>query len=408
MSNDLPRPQPIGVFPLPVGLLVIGPGDGHDEVRASLVAGKVPASFPPTLRFLEAAFTGDEEGALAALDGQTDPVALANRFVLVPDAAAFAHLQAVATGDLAVHVALAAFITGLAAAPPDPASTSGELAAMAHAALASMALAARDLDTAARELDLGAQAAIDACPPLAGQLLGQLANVHLDRGDAGKAAVTFEAALDALDDTDLAVSRAELHVSCGAMHQESAESAPRVLKLAIDHYQAALQLVDASTAPEIYGIAHANLGLAYLTMPMVQASDQLRVGVAVQSLREALTALTPELHPDRWASTTLNLANALVYLPSTHQADNIAESVRLYEEVLAHRDLHRDPLGRARVLANLGNALAHLGVLDEAKLRLHEARAILEEFEEHEMVRAVRSVLDEIAKQESFARQGRS
>ena len=109
-----------------------------------------------------------------------------------------------------------------------------------------------------------------------------------------------------------------------------------------------------------------------------------------------LKIFTPENHPDRWASTQLNLANALVYLPSTHQAANIAEAVELYEAVLALRDRQSDPQGRARVLANQGNALAHLGLFDDAKARLIEARAIFEEFEEVEAVRSVRPVLDEI------------
>jgi tetratricopeptide (TPR) repeat protein len=238
--------------------------------------------------------------------------------------------------------------------------------------------------------------------------MGQLANVQLDEGGAKRAAVTFQAAIDAMEGTDLHVSRAELHVAAGAMFQEMSEAAPRLMQQAINHYHQALALVNATTAPETFAIANANLGLAYITMPMTEASDQLRVGVAIQSMREALEYFTPESHPDRWSSTQLNLANALVYLPSKHQADNIAEAVGLYEGVLQHRDRHSNPQGRARVLANQGNALAHLGVFDDAKAKLHEARAIFEEFDEDEAVRSVRSILDEIAKHESTLRQDRA
>ncbi len=145
-----------------------------------------------------------------------------------------------------------------------------------------------------------------------------------------------------------------------------------------------------------------------MMMPMHEASDQLRIGVAVQSMRAALEVFTPETHPDRWSSTQLNLANALVYMPSKHQADNLAEAVGLYEGVLQQRDRQTDPQGRARVLANQGNALAHLGVFDDAKAKLHEARALFEEFDEDEAVRSVRSVLDEIAKHEATLRQDRA
>jgi Nickel-dependent hydrogenase len=155
--------------------------------------------------------------------------------------------------------------------------------------------------------------------------------------------------------------------------------------------------------------AHANLAAAYLTMPMTEASDQLRLGVAVQSLRNALKVYTPETHPERWASTQLNLANSLVCTPSKHQADNLVEAVELYEAVLEMRGRDTDPVGRdtdpvgrARVLANQGNVLAHLGMFDHAKAKLYEARYIFEEFGDGESVRAVRGVLDEVARQRTL------
>ena len=300
------------------------------------------------------------------------------------------------------------FIVGLRPRPADGTVVDGEFAAMAHAAAATLALEQHDGAEAIEQLEAAALAANPISKALAGQLMGQLANTQLDEGGAQRASVTFQAALDQLEETDLFVSRAELHVAAGAMFQEMSEAAPRLMQQAINHYHQAMALVNAESAPETFAIANANLGLAYITMPMTEASDQLRIGVAVQSMREALNYFTPESHADRWSSTQLNLANALVYMPSKHQADNIAEAVDLYEDVLSHRDRHADPHGRARVLANQGNALAHLGMFDDAKIRLHEARAIFEEFEEDDAVRAVRSVLDEVAKQESTIRQDKA
>jgi len=402
--NPLPRPQPVGVFPLPAGYLLIGEGDGHAEVRASLTAGLLPATFPPSLAYYERALADDLPGALDALTGD-DPITLANRLVLAPDRELLAQLRSVARGDLLAHVEMVAFVVGLVLDAPDPAATDGELAAMAHATHATLALERHDRDTALGELETAAQLARPVSAALAGQLLGQLANAQLDDGGTKRATVTFQAAIDHLTGTDLRLALAELHVAAGAMHQEMSEAAPRLLKTATDHYLAALQLITKDTAPECFAIASANLGLAYMSMPMTEASDLLRVGIAVQSMREALTVFTATSHPDRWSSTQLNLANALVYMPSTHQAENIAEAVDLYEDVLQVRDRHRDPQGRARVLANQGNAYAHLGMFDLAKLRLHEARAIFEEFEEDDAVRTVRSVLDEVAKHESLLRQ---
>lgn len=405
-TSPLPRPQPVGVFPMPAGLLLIDGDPDQDAVRRALTNGQRPDEFPPSLRYYQLAIDDDVDGALAAITGD-GAVAAANRLVLdpTPERLETARHAALGDDDAAAHVELVAFITGSRSAPPDADTVDAELAANVHAARATLALERRDITTAADELETAAQLALPVSRALAGQLLGQLAHVQLDDGGAKRAQTTFQAALDALAGTDLFVSRAELHVAAGAMFQEMSEAAPRLTKQAIDHYQSALRLVDRATAPETWAIANANLGLIYLTMPMTEASDQLRVGIAVQSMREALTVLDAETHRDRWSSTQLNLANALVYMPSTHQADNIAEAVELYEGVLAHRDRQRDPQGRARVLANQGNALAHLGAFADAKVRLHEARTIFEEFDELDAVRSVRSILDEIAKHESLIRQ---
>lgn len=58
----------------------------------------------------------------------------------------------------------------------------------------------------------------------------------------------------------------------------------------------------------------------------------------------------------------------------------------------------------ARVLANQGNVLAHLGAFNEAKAKLYEARSLFEELGDEESVRAVRGVLDEVARQTTLNR----
>lgn len=401
------RPQPVGVFGLPAGYLLLPADEAVTQIRLDLVAGKLPESFPPELEYYRLAIDGDLEGAAAACNDSM--IGQANRLVLDPTPEKFHELVDIAArmGDdaFSTHIATIGFIIGLRPTPPDPERSDGEFAAMAAAAQATLALERNDRATAVEHLEYAAQMANPVSRALAGQLMGQLANIQLDDGGAQRASVTFQAAIDSLEETDLYVSRAELHVAAGAMYQEMSENAPRLMQAAINHYHQAMALVNATTAPETFAIANANLGLAYITMPMVEASDQLRIGVAVQSMREALNYFGPENNPERWSSTQLNLANALIYMPSKHQAENIAEAVELYEGILEHRTREADPQGRARVLANQGNALAHLGFFEDAKLKLHEARTIFEEFEENEAVMAVRGILDEIAKHESIERQ---
>ena len=250
-------------------------------------------------------------------------------------------------------------------------------------------------------LDRAAEQAAGVSEPLRGVLLGAAASIC----DGPDAVTRFEGALRALDDAeDLRLARAEIHLALAGLLHEQAIDRPDLLNRAVPHYHSALQLVWREEAPLLWASAHANLAAAYLTMPMTEASGQLRLGVAAQSLRSALKVYTPEDYPEEWASVQLNLANSLVYTPSSHQGDNMVEAVNLYEAVLAARDRDTDPLGRARVLANQGNVLAHLADFDQAKAKLYEARFLFEELGDHDSMRTVRGVLDEISRQQALDR----
>ncbi len=408
-TTSSPGPQPLGVFPLPGGYLLLPPnhtgqGEVADRARAALVAGRYPAEggWPEAWAFYRLALAGDVTGAQAALRGLGagfDPVVAVNEFVLESSPERWSALEQARVAGLlrgvaAAHAELVAYSVGLRDQPPPVdglAEVDGALAALVHAAWATATGEGEHLDAAV-------DAARAVSPALAAQLLGARADA---RGGEDPASLRdLHEALQLLDGTELGAARAELHLNAGLVAQSLAGGQRELLTLAVKHYHSALSELHETSAPELFAAAHANLATAYLTMPMVEASDQLRVGVAVQSLRSALRVYQPDTHPQQWASATLNLANSLVYLPSVHQGDNVVEAVELYEQVLAVRDRHADPLGFARVCANLGNALAHLGIFDHATGRLHEARFIFEEFQEHDAVRSIRGVLDEIAKQQ--------
>ena len=144
-----------------------------------------------------------------------------------------------------------------------------------------------------------------------------------------------------------------------------------------------------------------SVALAYLVMPMSTQGDRLRVGVAVTSLRAALRVYQPDTHPVLWASTQMNLANALQYLPSVHQEENLDEAVHLYEELLQHRSAETDPLGVARILANQGNALGHLGVFSDAHERLDRARALFVQYGDIDGAETVDGILASLAEAEA-------
>ncbi|MCK9896796.1 hypothetical protein [Frankia sp. AgB32] len=116
----LGRPQPVGVFPLPAGFLLVAGGDETAELRRTLAAGRHPAAWPPELRAVELAHAGDLLGAAAAMTGD-DPVDRYNRFVLRPagmpveDPAA---LRAALGPELGVLVDVVRFALGEVAEAP--------------------------------------------------------------------------------------------------------------------------------------------------------------------------------------------------------------------------------------------------------------------------------------------------
>jgi tetratricopeptide (TPR) repeat protein len=397
------RPMPIGALPLPFGYLLIEPGSAEVEaVRAGLLAGLLPSKWPTTLRGHELALGGDPVGALAAMSGD-GVVARFNRFVIDPDGADVSALRADLGTELGVLVDIVLFGLGRLEEPPAAEDCTGEIAALALAARAAAELDGGQFDVAASTLEAAIDAAAPAFPALAGVLYGAAAQGCRAAGDVPAATAALQAGIALLTDTDVTIGCAELHMELATLLHEQAGERRDLLNTAISHYHSALQLISAQTAPQLYAGAHANLASAYLTMPMVEASDQLRLGVAVGSLRAALTVYTQDTYPGEWSSAQLNLANALVYAPSTHQADNLVEAVELYEAVLVARDRHVDPLGYARVLANQGNALAHLGMFEHARGKLVEARFLFEEFHEYEAVTSVRGLLDEIARTTTMA-----
>jgi tetratricopeptide (TPR) repeat protein len=394
--------QPLGAFPLPAGLMLV-PQEGGGAVDAAvgaLLAGRLPERWPAAMGAHELAHRGELDAAWQALAGD-DPCTLYNRYLLDPGSVDAVDVAARLAPELAPLVDVLRYVTGERDTPPALAGDDPACDVVRALVLAAQATAALSGGRPREALDLLRRASERAArdfAPLAAVLRGNAGTVGYEHGlDRDVARADLTAAADALTDTDLSVGKAELHYQLGVILQEqAAEGAP--LQPAMHHYYTALQLVTEDTAPYLWAGAQLNLATAYLSSSMVQASGRLRTGIAIQGIRAALRVFTKDEHPAMWATATLNLANALTYAPSGKQGDNLVEAVELYETVLSVRDRASDPVGRARVLANQGNALAHLGVFDQAKAKLYEARFLFEEQLDHDSALAVRSVLDEIAK----------
>lgn len=405
----LPQPQPLGIYPLPAGYLVLPPSAATATILPQLLRGELPTEWPPSLQFYAQALSGDVEAALAALPVDDSPITAYNRFVLQGDAQTYADLRPQVNGELAVLLDVVAYTLGYIATPPDDHALIGMEGVVLAAALAAQATAHLEQHNPAAALPCLEQAIAvvrPLSPLLTGQLLGALADADTQsQGVTPQNLQRYQEAIRLLAPAALAEARAELWLNLGIQYQELAQGRRSALLEAVKCYQEALRILTLARQPEAYALAQSNLALAYLAMPLQEASDQLRMAIAVQALREALKVYTREQYPEQWASAQLNLANALQYLPSSHPQENLIEAVELYEQILDVRSRETEPLGYARLLANQGNALAHLGIFVHAKPKLQEAVRIFTAYADTDAAMSLRALLSQIESQEQAQRE---
>ena len=395
------RPQPVGLFPFPAShlLLPAAAPPEDDRARASLLAGDVSADVPEAWRFFVTAAGGAQQQAWTEVGG-TDPIAQYNQFLLAPTAADFERLGGEFTGPLREMLDVAAFAHGLIHALPMPSGLDGELLAVALMTAATGRIEKEEYAAAVQMLQTAVDTCTEASPVFAALLELQLAEICQARPDADPARIIehYRQSLRLAAGARFPLLRAELWMKLGISLQHAGGGIHRqAILAAIEAYQAALQSgVSEQEHPQWFGQLQNNLGLAYLSIPAREASDQLRMGIAVQSFRHALKVYDRQRHPDMWASVMMNLANSLQYMPSSHPQENLVEAVEAYEEVLQVRVRARDPVAYALVLLNQANALAHLGIFKPAVEKLAESYKLFSWHEQAEQAAAAKELLDQI------------
>lgn len=394
-ESDFPRPQALGALPFPAGMLLIPAGSGATDVLAHLVLGDEPSTWPSELEFVQLALAGDAEAAALCIDGD-DPVSLYNRAVLIGGDENWGRAREYATGEFACLVDTGRYTVGLIDTPPNKYSTTGEIRAMVCSAWASHALEVADPASALDHLQEGIRSAHEAgASALAASLSLTVSGLLKDQlDDPVAASLEADRAINSLPLNVSRELRAELQIARALARQEVAGTERGALIAVVADLTEATKIFREDSNPELFALCNLHLGLAYLVMPMSDEGDRIRIGVAVNSLRAALRIYQRETYPNEWASTQLNLANALQYLPSVHQEQNLDEAVQLYEELLQYRTRETDPMGYARILANQGNALGHLGVFADAAERLTTAQTIFEEHGDNEAATTMHELLD--------------
>ena len=387
-SAKIPRPQPVGIFPLPRSHLLVPPG--HDAARAQLMLGCAEA--------------WEGLGASAG-DGLLDRY---NAFVQSPSLDELAAIEAVGDPAITSLVRAAAFAHGLVDRIPEPGPLDGELAALVRMTAAAGWIERADWARAEEELRAAVAAARDPAPVFAAILAMQHAEVlgMLPEGDPVAILGRLDEAARLAESARLPLLAAEIRMRRGVALQQAAADGdrPKLLEAVACYQQALAAGISAESSPACYGQVQNNLGLAYLSMPSRASSDLLRTGIAVQSFRQALTVYDRDRDPDMWSSVKMNLASALQYLPSSHPEENLMQAVDAYEDVLQVRTEARDPVAHARVLLNQANALAHLGIFKPAIEKLAHAYKLFSWHDRFEESLTAKEMLDQVQQRDADSR----
>ncbi|MEK7725052.1 MAG: tetratricopeptide repeat protein [Acidobacteriota bacterium] len=355
--------------------------------------------FPKEDSFFKLAIDGEQEKALAELTDDS-PETKFNHFILNTSPQTYHQLTEELTGDYKKLLDVAAFTLNYIPEPPNVENLDGELLAFVLMVQASHKIELQEIETAINLLVEASETAKPVSPILYGQILTSLAEIkHQFLGASSSVVFAYKNAMDTLKKSELESNKASLNMNLGICYQEMSSGNRGALLEAVKCYQEALKFFTREQFPEEFAFAQNNLALAYLSIPTIEASDQLRVAIAIQALREALKVYQRETHPELWASTQLNLANALQYAPTSHPQENLQEAVNLYEEILSVRRPTENPVGYARLLANQGNALAHLGIFEHAIPKLNEAMNIFNQIGEIESANSVSEQLAVISEQ---------
>lgn len=396
------RPQPIGIYPFPAANLLLPTLDvPHEFALQAMMKGDLDIEIPAEWGFFAAAARGEIETAIRLIQSRdpSSPVSIYNLFVLTPTVEACQSASMTLTGQLKELLDIAAYAAGITDTIASEFTMDGELKAFALATSAAADVEQDDQKAAQSKLKNSVAAGKQTSPLLAAILLSQLADLAVGMSGSAPALVVqdYKEAIRLASDCKLPMLIPELHAKMGMVLQNASSGQRGILLQAVNSYQSALHSgITEQDHPELFAQLQNNLGLAYLSMPAMGTSNQLRNGIAVQSFRHALKVYTIEDHPDRWASVSMNLANALQYAPTSHPEDNLIQAVEIYEDVLRVRSRAKDPVAYALVLLNQANALAHLGMFKPALEKLSEAYKLFHWYDQLEQAEAARELVEQI------------
>ncbi len=373
-------PQPVGIFPYPLSFLIVPYVQNWQKHIKKLINLEFK-DLPEEWKFVKYLNESEIDKALKSLDNiQEEPVKqyissiLKNIYIKNP--------------DTQLDNLLKMFFGEILEFDTDR----YDLKALQHFIKADYLIKENDTYSAVQELDNALKLIKNTSPIFQAQILLKKVKLIIQQKGVNFSTIALlEQIYNSLKNSNAKVLKAEASFNLG-----NAYSSLGNIQNAIKHYTEALEVYKKDKYPYMYALINNNMGLAYLSIQATDLEDHMRLAYGIQCLKNALKIFTKDKYPDEWASTSLNYANGLQYLPTANPIKNLLEAVNIYKEILNYRKQQNDEIGYARTLANLGNALAHLGKLDDAKNCLLEAKMLFSKYGMKEEKQAIDEILEEI------------
>ena len=342
--------QPIGIYPGAAAHLLLphlhngskqavrGGNSLCQSALGELLRGNLNTQVPEAWQFFLHAARNELSLAQEQLEKIDDAqYRLYNRFVLNPSGDSLCEAQQRLNDPLLCEMlSVTAYAYGLSNECPAAETVTGELRAWAIATQSTQKIESEDFVVARQMLAEAIELARPTSPLLSAILLAQSAQVaQHSQLPAGLIQNEIEQAIAIAQTCQLDGFLGDLYTQLGMLLQRVAGENRHAMQAAVRAYQMALQSgISAQSNPSAFAEVQNNLGLAYLSMPQTESSNQLRSGIAIQSFRYALDSIDKQSHAEQWARVSMNLANALQYAPSSHPVENLVQAVEIYEQVL--------------------------------------------------------------------------
>ncbi len=370
-------PQSVGLLPGRLSFLILPRVEGWEKHLGEVLKLTLK-NLPKEWEFFQRAWEGDLGGALKALEYiQDEETREFNRWVLTGSC----------NSELVKDGSLRALVEGKGSLPSEGREDLEALSNLIEA----RSKAVMNRSEAIKALDRAILKVSGISPVFQANLMLMKAKLLQERGVSYPLLQLYMEIRKLVKDTGARHIVGEANFQIGSILHSFGQVGE-----AVKYFREALDFYTKEREPYTWALINNNLGLALLAEPAITEEDQMRLAMGIQHLKKALEVFTREDYPQEWASTTLNYANALVYAPTAEPVKNLLRAVELYREVLSFREKHGPEESLARVLANLGNALAHLGKREEAKEYLLRARNLFISLNMHEEAEAVRELIEEI------------